>query len=223
MREKESIYDICYKIKINFFKEEPSNIEKKEIFYAVKKALKKGWTIDIIYKKLNQAYKSKEGLPDLNLLFAGQKRENLLDPDEKYYHNLLRIVPPNPTVNWDPVTGEVKSEEQEYFMEYKASLTIDELCEYYRTKEQLNIATFSDKHLRGCFDWLVKSFSVDVVLFMIDATVDLINSNEINKIYNPLKIQDSLKLAVSLRDKKITEIVSLGVDSIVPKQRKQVK
>jgi hypothetical protein len=218
-----SIYDIVYDYIDTFYPNEKMNKEqKKTIHREVKKLLQNGWCSSELYMGFKDASK-KKAKPTLNAtqLFRGKRRkkENLIEPGTFYYHNDLRLTsaPPKREIDYD--SGEIKVINEEYFLEMKASYTVDDLIKYYSRQTGVKLPAYEQKRYIGTFNWLVGVYGVEMVLFMIDITVNMYMADDQPMPYSPLDIQKYKREAKQIRDQKITENVHSGGNKIVRKKR----
>lgn len=215
-----SVYDLAFAYLQKFYRTEPDNMVKTRVIIEMKKSLYRGWTTEEISTSLKQANPN-DGPPDLDFMFGEFKEGNLLLSEKMYYHNLLRCCPPPPTVNWDINTGEITPvDEQEYFLEMRASITLDQITDYYISQMEIKPDEVNLNRYKGSFKCLIDKYGLDLTLFMIDASKNLIFSEHLNKPVTPMAIAENITQAQELYNQKRNEIIAAGDDKIVYKNRK---
>ena len=217
-----SIYDLAFDY-MEKFPVSDDKATKKEVIIEMAYLLAEGWTDKEIATHLDKFRASNPGkVPDLKLIFKDKERKetNLLMPLKFYYHNELRVLPPPPVVDVDYNTGEFKKVVSDYYLEMKASFTINDLYEYYLTKDGLyEKATMNPNRVLGSLSWLVNKFPLDQVLFMIDIAYDIITTNDKPPLSTPMEIQDYFQKSADALNQKVTESKIAGDGKIVPKKR----
>lgn len=215
-----SIYDIVHKYIETFYKNERLDKEQKKTIHAeVKRLLSYGWCSSELYDVFKRANR-KDATLKVSTLFRSKrpKSKNLLEPGKFYYHNDLRITskPPKREIDYD--SGEIRVINEPYFLEMKASYTVDDLISYYI--RQVGRGSKQDfPRFRGSFEWLLRSFTLEEILFMIDTTVNMCQSEDMPLPMSPLDIQKYYREAKIIRTEKKTETVLAGGKKIVRKRR----
>lgn len=220
---KLSIFDLAFYYIERFCTEEPDDDTKRKIIKDFGVLLTNGWTVGDVTKHIRKFKEKNPGLvPDIPLLFSklSKSEENLLVPNQYYYHNQLRITPGPPKRILDYNTGEIKSMDEEYFLEIRASYTVDDLTDYFL--EQFNMPDRWEERRRiiGSFKYLLKTHDIDLILFMIDAASNYSYSEDMDMAsFNPIKLGDWKTIAQNHLNEKITENNYSGDDRIVPRKR----
>lgn len=213
-----SIYDIAF-LYINKNYKEISKEEKLNVINAVHKSLKNGAVTNDLISKINKNTDIKK-LPYnfFNISSSG----NLLDPDVFYYHNFLRCIQKAPIRYWDINIGDIKIKEQEYFLEIKASCTINDILEYIKKKEFLCKTLIDKSRALGSISFLLKKYDIDFLLFLFDTVNDIYNSRQ--KYARSLIEVSEFELEAKLNyEQKITESKISGQDKVVHKKRELFK
>lgn len=219
-----SIYDIVYDYMDLFYSGVPLDKEQKKTIHAeIKKLLVAGWCSS----ELSSTFKMvKRKSPDLQTLKAStvvkgkrKKEVNLLKQGKFYFHNALRMTSPPPKREIDYDSGEITSISTPYFLEMRASYTVDELVDYYGRQIGTKLRSHEKARYIGSFKWLLKTYDVEMILFMIDATVNMCIAEDMPMPYNPLDIQKYMKEAELAYNQKQTETVVSGGKKIVRKKR----
>jgi hypothetical protein len=145
---------------------------------------------------------------------------NLINFNTFYYHNELRVVPSAPEVYFDLNTGDFVREPFEYFLEMKASYTIDDLINYLRTKPSMSLLFNNENRLVGGLNSLLGKYDIDKLLFAIDH-IDMVYDRRFLK--NIFEVEEYIKEAEDSYNMKLTESVVNGTNKIVPKKRELFK
>lgn len=218
-----SIFDLAFTYIQRFYDEEPSKEEKVRILTEFEDLLFYGWTTEDIIKHLRGFQVRFPGQrPDLPKLFSKlhPSSSNLLKPNTNYHHNELRLMPGPPKRELDYNTGEIKKISEDYFLEIRASYTIENLVDYFVKQFDLPANGDSFKRYIGGFKYLLKTYNIDTVLFMIDAAANLAYSEDKNRRdFNPLSLAEYRHTAETAMMNKQTEIKLSGDDKIVPRKR----
>lgn len=218
-----SIYDLAYAYIQRFYTEEPTKENKIEIIRTFEDLLYQGWTSDDMIKVF-RAFKTKhpDETPNLDALFnkLAKKEDNLLRPDCFYYHNQLRLVPGPPRRELDYNSGEIKKISEEWFLEMRASYTLDDLADYFERQFHVSFSHHDRKKAIGAFKYLLKTYTLEMILFMIDAASNyIIYDDKSTRDFNVLNLSDYRSLAESALSEKRTETKLSGDDKIVPRKR----
>lgn len=217
-----SVYDLVEEYRGIFCPDERFEREdKKVLLRSLKKCLNSGWNAHEIIQAF-RVYK-KRGYElefDVTKMMRGRSATpNLLNSRRFYYHNALRLTAaaPKRVINYD--TGDIISVNEPYFLEMKASFNVDDLVEYYvrHIKPQTMQDTVS--RYKGVFGYLLKSYDVEAILFMVDALVNHVLSNDAKKPSTPFDCEKYYDEAREMRDKKKTEAVLSGGNEVVRKKR----
>lgn len=223
--KKVSVYDLVYYILKRIDKNMVTPTLKKILLQDVVSLLNAGWTSKDILTILTQ-YESFEldengeiRVSDI-VKCSDRTQKNLLNPYRIYFHNEVRIAPKPVTIDFDYNTGEVIRANEEYFLEMRASYTIEDLIKYYLSKPNL----VSNKHvinsrIKGGLEWLVQNYDLELVLYMIDATNDHISCCNLSALKNVMDIQEYYSEAKEVYQRRYNESKVNGDDKIVPKKR----
>lgn len=224
-----SVYDLAYYFikRNNLYEIGP--IGKKNIINEIVEALNNGATDNDIYKKITKVKENytsyvrffKDIRPNGNLL-EHSKIARCINKETLFYHNELRLKPNAPLVKFDLDSGEMVKEEQEYFLEMRASYTVDDICDYISRKEFLRKAVDNRPRAIGGLKVLIKRYSVDKLLFIIDAANDSCSARSVY-LKSVLDISDYECEGLSNYKRKITECAISDTDKVVYKRRKELQ
>lgn len=213
-----SVYDIAFDyIRLNNLNIDSS--EKRDIINSISEVLRNGANSEDIYRKINKVKNTGQKHSDY---FKGIKSNgsNLLKmtPKKIYYHNELRIIPKAPSFYFDLDSGEIKKEQSDYFLEMRASYTIDDLFNYVSKKQYFSKVVSNKSRVLGSLKYLIGKYDIDFLLFIID-TANEIYSTKLNYIRNILDITDYELEAKKNYERRVTECAISGTDKVVYKKR----
>lgn len=219
-----SVYDLIEEYRQMFCPDEKLEKEdRKELLRSLRECLDKGWNAHEIIQAF-RVYKRKHDDDDWELDITRMMRgrsanPNLLKSRRFYYHNALRLTaaPPKREIDYD--SGEIKCINEPYFLEMKASFNVDDLIEYYVRHMKPDMKKDTITRYKGTFTYLLKSYNVEEILFMIDVTVNHVLSNDVRKPNSPFDIEKFYNDAEDMRNQKKTEAVLSGGKQIVRKKR----
>ena len=194
---KLSIYDLVYKYFTDLYplNKPITDKDKVNIYNIFWSLLKDGWTADEMISHISQAAAKTPGVePEQGNLLAffyklKRNKQNILYPGTVYTHSQLRVFAAAPVIDVDINTGEIKYEQHDYYMEPRASYTIEELISYYNWVVK-PIRNNQISRYMSVFNILVKGYGIDHVLYMIDTIVNKMIAGEILEPNTPLVIQD---------------------------------
>lgn len=234
-KEHGSLQDISFDYVNCFYGDKLSSKGREQAFLAFHLLLKNGWTIKEMYYIINEyiSIQLEQGTLQMDLdnpdrdiikIFSNKKptAKNLLDPNVTYYHNFLRILPKPSTIELDYNTGSIVVEEVEHFLEYKGSLTLDDICEYFLSKAGMydSMIAADISRIYGSMKWVYNKYNdAELILYMIDAaSIDMLGTDKA-KMINPSNIQDYYSEAIRMREFKKNECKTNGDVKVVPRKR----
>ena len=218
-----SLYDIAFDFLNKYYNAEPSGDIKRATLKEFADVLSQGWTSEEINKKLNGIPHNNNSVPYITSIFPrcnGRDGEvNILKPGTFYYHNLLRSCPPPPTQNWDINTGVIQTISEPFYLETRASITTNQLVEYYAKQMKITVDSGNFNRFRGSFKYMLDKHGIDLVLFMIDTARDMIQGEDLPKPLTPVGVAEHITEAEARLNFKIDENRATGDDKIVAKRR----
>lgn len=131
--------------------------------------LNQGYTYDVVRRAIFNSFYSHQPFPivSFNKLVEG----NLLRHSVRYYHKEL-IVRNEPQVyKHDVDTGDITSSITEFFVEPRASYTLQDLLTYFQNNVPYDKSLYSYNRLRGIFKNYVNKLGVEITLFMIEKAI----------------------------------------------------
>ena len=211
-----STLDLTYLYILKFYKQEPPLDEKKELISDMCTLLQYGYND----KDIMSAIRELNTKAPVTRLCAGKvfSAKNILNPFNFYYHNQLRVTPKEcPVIEKDGVI--TQPDDTPYFLEMRASYTVGELVDYYIKvfgvrPEDVNRGKFS-----GGFEWLLKKYTIDLVLYMIDSCATSMVLEDLRGPKSPLDVGEYVEIARESLEAKKTEAYTKRCDRIVPRKR----
>lgn len=213
-----SLYDIVFMyIEKNFEKSSITQNDKINAIKSISQCLYNGSTSEDLINTINSK-KDKEKSP--NIFFKNSNsRSNLLSPSKFYYHNELRKYPNAPNKIWDIDTGEIVNVVEEYFLEMRASYTINDIIKYISNNKDFLSKTLNDKNrATGSITFLLKKYDIDFLLFLLDTTNDIYSSKQ-KYAKSLIEITEYEDEAKKNYESKINECKVIGQDKVVAKKR----
>lgn len=138
--------------------------------------LDNGYTYEIILRDILNAFYSNTPL-NFNK-YSSPCGLNLLKQGVMYYHKELKIINKLPVVVHDIDAGTLTSTPTEFFVEPRASYTLDDLTKYFCSKEMTDMQEYPIKRLQGILKHMVDKYGIDKVLFMIEACSRMFNAEK---------------------------------------------
>ena len=219
-----SIYDLAFGYLKLFQQLDKERDYKQSILNGFRALTQSGWTDrELIHHLLKVSKTEERETFDLFSYFQSKKptEVNLLTKPKVYYHNLLRLTSPPPVIDFDYNTGEAIRKVEPYFLEMRASFSIRELVDYFKSKTHLYVSeVMPDARIIGAFKWLIKNFELELILFMIDEAEIQISSGRSQSLKNPSDVHEFFVPAKLQYEKKRNACKLAGGDQIVPRRRK---
>jgi hypothetical protein len=141
---------------------------------------------------------------------------NLLEHGKFYFHPALQIVPPPPTIIQLPDgTFQSSYETEEFFLEIKECFTLSDLVDYFYKVMEIDV-DFKERDM-GAFKYVLKSYDIDAVLYMIDearaVSEDMGKSNPTS----PFDIRDYAESAIAILEDRKNLAYMEGLDRVIPR------
>ena len=212
-----SVQDLTYLYAYHNFDVEPDIETIREICRDICKLISNGYCATDIVQRIKG---STQHTPVLDLMRSKDGKHNIIDPYRFYYHNQLRIVP-------DVIVSELATEEdnllvdesEKFFLEMKATYTIDNLIHYYYGLLSTDTSLLQYKEQQRVFGWLLKQHDLDLLLYMVDEFVEDILGKHKEVPLNPF---DASRFIIKARDNlmaKRAEAKESDYDRIIPRER----
>lgn len=218
---KVSVYDLAYIYKAAF---NPTRATRP-LLHNLIELLNKGWTAKEIlgqlrtFKKHNPNDEPAGG--DLLIYFTGTQRreQNLIRPQDINFHQELLILPKLPVLDVNSDTGEIVQHTDDYFMEPRASYTIDDLLTYYYKKMSQKSEPWLYKRYIGALRYLLTPLTLDHLLYTIDAVGNMIRAGNIIVPSSPTALHDYSRHGMELMQACATETALQGGYKVVLRKR----
>lgn len=223
---KGSVFDLAATY-VMLFKDNTLNSQQKnKIIYDFCVVLSKGWTFKEVSNNMHQCIKSKTPIDDIVNFFTvkchrnvGQYDMNILAPTQLYYHKQLKIISKPQCINVDYNAGTmVSNQPQEFFLEMAASYTVNELTDYFMSKDMIDTQEYSRSRISGLMKYYVDRYGIDAVLFMIEAACQDSDSQE-RKMVNMREFENYYTTAKEFVENIKNNMKYAGGDKIVPRKR----
>jgi len=120
-------------------------------------------------------------------------------------------------VHHDVDTGAITSSTNEYWIEPRASYTIQELAEFFYNKTGADRSVWFPKRVQGFLNSYIAEYGVDIVLFMIEHVGRLYHSEHIE--FNFGSFRDNLPVARQYLNEIKNNCSYSGGDSYVLRKR----
>lgn len=220
-----SLYDIAFYFVETMVNKKLYNGSTKELFTKATATfadmLDNNMTSEQLMKEISNLNKPITESTNLYSLFSrpDASKENLLKSGTFYYHNLLRCIPAPPQTSWDINTGEIITINEPHFLEMRASITLDEITEYYCKRFEINQLNISINRYKGSIKYMIDKLGIDIVLFMIDTASDIIKADDLQRPTSPVAVGEYEVAARESYFAKVSENKASGDDQIVFKPR----
>jgi hypothetical protein len=140
-----------------------------------------------------------------------------------YFHPRLQVTPSMPTLIVDIEKGIVESTYTKFFLEIVDKLTTDDLLQYAIKK--INIMDSMPAKNIGALNYLIKRYedvkapynTLDLILYMIDATSALMHDLDMPPLLNLLKLDDFIREGWQLYYDAYNSKKSAGLDKVIPR------
>lgn len=138
---------------------------------------------------------------------------NLMENGRFYYHVALQEVPPPPQ-RWVNEYGDSEVIETPFFLEMKERFTAADLEAYYRRFMPLE---GDPRAIRGAFEYLAKTYDLELLLYMIDATAGQCQLENYDYPLTPLEVKDRVREARLLLQDRMNTCKEGGITRVIPR------
>ena len=149
---------------------------RDNIIYRFCKYLDNGYTYEELHKAILEAFHSKQLFPNYRYEKPCKHDGNLLKQGTMYYHKQLKLMNSLPVVNHDIDKGTMTSDKVEYYLEPVASYTINDLLQYFYSKNMADVQEYNPKRMAGMFKHMIEKYGLDKLLFMIEGASRMFES-----------------------------------------------
>lgn len=220
-----SVYDIAFSFVETLVSKKlyvgDSQILYIEAISTFIRMLDSNWTSEQLMTEIHKISTPINSVVNLDRLFKNKNSntENMIKQNEFYYHNMLRSLPAPPKTEWNIDTGEITTINEEYFLEMRASITLEQIVEYYCKAFDITLDQASINRYKGSMKYMIQKLNIDLVMFMIDAASDIITTSDLPKPASPVAIGEYESQARESYFAKVSENTVSGDDIIVFKSR----
>lgn len=190
---------------------------------SIENLLKKGWTIPLIKKELDEFKKNYPALiPNIyhieEILGNKQPPNNLIEPDVFYYHNALRKTSAPSRMVFNEETREYERIEEPFFLEMKDVFTMEDLLEYWYESNGLRYNEHHIKQDKGRFQYLLGFYDIDEILFMIDIAQEERKRMKARPLTNAFQLEKYHEQAEEAIKQKRNVHVLQGINKVIPRK-----
>lgn len=165
----------------------------KSALTTIQKLQEAGWSLYEIKHELDQfAHDYPQVVANIyhmdEIMAKKEPPNNLLEPHVFYYHNLLREVSPPTKIVKDPATGKMVRQTQPFFLEMKKRFTMQELMDYWYEQMEIKPNEHMIRQDEGKFKYILGNYTLDEVLFAIDASKTLRKERQLRLLRNAFEL-----------------------------------
>ncbi|MCD7910927.1 hypothetical protein KC480_05230 [Bacillus velezensis] len=145
---------------------------------SIPKLLDKGWSLEEIKYHLDLfACTYPQIVTNLyhidEIMNQIEPPNNLMEKDIFYYHSELRIMSSPPKIIRDKQTGKLIRQTEDFYLEMKRRYTLQDLMNYWYKKMAIQPTEHIMRQDEGKFKYILEHYTLDEILFSIDAAVVL--------------------------------------------------
>lgn len=152
-------------------------------------------------------------------------KDNLIELSKFYYHKRLRLMPKPPMMTVDE-KGNASTIIEPFFLEMIKTFTIEFLLDYFYESHQVPLTARKGKRDIAALKYVVNTYKdciydanwLDIILYMIDVSRQIIIDKDSRPITNIFHIQDYERQALDLLEDKMNYERINGVDKIVQRR-----
>lgn len=225
---KGSVFDLAATYIMLFKDNSITNQQKQDVIKDFCRVLSSGWTFKELVQEMHNCIRqrNKVRVDDIVNHFTKhirknrhQNNANILNPTQLYYHKELKIMNKPNVVDVDYETGTMVSEQQDFFLEMAASYTLNNLADYFLSKDMVDVIEYPRNRVVGLLKYYVEKYGLDETLFMIEAANQFRLSEE-KRIINIREFENYYSQAKSFKENIRNSAKSTDCDKIVPRRRK---
>lgn len=177
--QKGSVYDLTATyIMLLEDRESLTSSRQKDIMKMFCTFLDNGHTYEILQKEILKSFHNHVPFPiaKFSKIYNGDGC-NLVKQGTIYYHKELKIMNSLPMIHHDVDSGTITNSQAEYYVEPVASYTLDDLLQYFYSKNIADTVEFNYKRMYGMFRHKLGVYGLDKLLFMIEAATRACEAN----------------------------------------------
>ncbi|MCY9186622.1 hypothetical protein [Bacillus halotolerans] len=150
----------------------------KSALTSIPKLLDRGWSLQEIKEQLDLfAYTYPRIVINLyhidEIMNQIEPPNNLMEKDVFYYHSELREMSSPPKIVRDQESGKLIRQSEDFYLEMKSRYTLQDLMNYWYKKMNIQPTDHLMRQDEGKFKYILGNYTLDEVLFAIDASVIL--------------------------------------------------
>ncbi|WAT23593.1 hypothetical protein O0R52_21595 (plasmid) [Bacillus halotolerans] len=150
----------------------------KSALTSIPKLLDRGWSLQEIKEQLDLfAYTYPRIVINLyhidEIMNQIEPPNNLMEKDVFYYHSELREMSSPPKIIRDQESGKLIRQSEDFYLEMKSRYTLQDLMNYWYKKMNIQPTDHLMRQDEGKFKYILGNYTLDEVLFAIDASVIL--------------------------------------------------
>lgn len=143
-----------------------------------------------------------------------EDENNLLVFGKFYFHPHLQVTSAPMRMRFDDY-GNVEMIEDPFFLEMKPRFTLEELHEYFNQK--IPVGPYSHQ-MKGSWEYLLKSYDVEMLLFMVDQAYDEYCQLDDPAPFNPLRLSDYAHRGRELFNLRKQKSHEGGITHVIPRK-----
>lgn len=200
-----------------------NNITDRQIqaIQSAKAYLGQGWTLDDLREEIEAFIKM---YPQMvrniyhmqEVIGNKQPKANLMERDTFYYHNLLRKTPG--PVRMSIKNGKVERISEQFFLEMIGRFTLEELMDHFYEVNGMTPSENMRRQDEGRFRYLLANYSLDEILFSIDASKIIRMEQHQQPMRNCFDLQNYIGHAQELISNKKNTHQSMGINRVFKKE-----
>lgn len=165
----------------------------KSALTAIPDLLDKGWSLFEIKQELDQfAHDYPQVVQNIyhigEIMNKKNPPNNLIEQDVFYYHSELRNMSQPPTIKKDPETGKLVRYSEPFYLEMKVRYTMQELLNYWYSQMGITPTEHMLRQDEGKFKYILGNYTLDEVLFTIDASNVLRKERQLKPLRNAFEL-----------------------------------
>lgn len=139
--------------------------------------LDNGYTYTDIRNAIFRAFHSHTSFPFED--FKYKVSRNLLRQGVRYYHKELILMNQLKPVVHDVDTGNITNSQDEFWVEPRASYTMEDLLHYFYSQNMCDPNQYPPNRMKSIFWQFINSKGLDVTLFMLEHSISLYHSDKL--------------------------------------------
>lgn len=143
-----------------------------------------------------------------------EDENNLLTFGKFYFHPHLQVTSAPVRMRFDDY-GNVEMITEPFFLEMKPNFNLEELHAYFNAR--IPVGAYSPQ-MKGSWEYLLKSYDVEMLLFMIDQAYDEYSQMDTPVPFNPLRLSDYAYKATELFNIRKQTSHEGGINHVIPRQ-----